>query len=233
MSDYEDDEMKKQSGGEIGVERILLVDGHPVVREGIQRLVSGESSLELCVAGCSRGQEAIESIERENPSLLMTDIALDDIHGLALIKKVRAAYPDLPILVFSSYGERVYIERALRAGARGYVTKQQTTGQILEAIRTVLAGKLYVPDGMASTLLADLFGEGTGGVPGGVGQLSDREIEVLELIGAGEGTIEIADRLFISVKTVESHRANIKAKLNLKSASDLLSYAIHWTQAGP
>jgi DNA-binding NarL/FixJ family response regulator len=224
--------MSDRSGKGVGIDRILLVDSQPVVRHGISRLVAEEASLELC-RGCTRGVEAIEWIEREAPSLLMTDIALDDIHGLALIKKVRAAYPDLPILVFSAYEERVYVERALRAGARGFVTKQQPADQLLEAIHTVLRGELYVPDGMASTLLADVFGDGKRGASGGPGQLSDREIEVLELIGKGEGTIEIADRLHISAKTVESHRANIKSKLNLKSASELLSYAIQWTQAGP
>lgn len=210
--------------------RILIVDDHPMMRQGLAQLISNEPDLMACCEADTAGQ-ALEVVSQRQPDLALVDISLPDKNGLELIKDLHALRPDLLILVVSMHDETVYAERVLRAGARGYIMKQEGGKKLMQAIRQVLNGQVYVSEKISAKIL-----EGVAGQRGQVGEspverLSDREFEVFQLIGEGKGTREIAGRLHLSVKTVEVHRANIKQKLNLKSATELVRYAFRWTEA--
>jgi len=209
--------------------RVLVVDDHPVVRQGLRLLIDHESDLEVC-AEAETVADALEAITKHKPDVAVVDLSLRGTSGLELIKDIRVRHADLPVLVLSMSDESVYAERALRAGARGYLMKEAATDEVLTALRRVLDGGIYLSDAMASRLLAQLVRgvPADGGSP--VDRLSDRELEVFGLIGRGLGTSEIARRLHLSPKTIETYRAHIKQKLNLADATELLQHAIHYVR---
>jgi DNA-binding NarL/FixJ family response regulator len=212
--------------------RILIVDDHPMMRQGLAQLINSEPDLVVC-READTARQAFEFVRREPPDLAIVDISLPDKNGLELIKDMHALYPALPMLVVSMHDESLYAQRVLRAGGRGYVMKQEGGRKLMEAIRQVLAGQIWVSEKMSARIL-EIF-SGSGRDPGGspLGRLSDREFEVFQLIGQGKGTREIAAHLRLSVKTVEVHRANIKGKLDLKSATELVRSAVRWMESQP
>jgi DNA-binding NarL/FixJ family response regulator len=209
--------------------RVLLVDDHPMVRERLAELINQEADLEVCgeaedVVG------AMEAVEQFTPDVAVVDITLKDSYGIELIKNFKAHYPKLPALVLSMHDEALYAERALHAGARGYMTKQEATRKVIGALRQVLAGQIYLSERMAASILQKVAGSpatAMGGSP--VESLTDRELEVFQLLGQGSTVRELAKTLHVSVKTVEAHREHIKKKMNLKSSAELLRYAIDYT----
>ncbi len=203
--------------------RILIVDDHPIVRQGIAMLINREADLHVCCE-TSDVKQAIEASRSCRHDLAVVDLSLAGSSGLELIKKLRSEFPDMAILMMSMHDEAVYAELALRAGAHGYLMKQVATDTMLRAIRQILRGELYVSDKMRSRMLQKMLHGNTEESP--IGCLTTAEFEVLHLIGMGLGTSEIADKLARSVKTIESHRANIKKKLNLDSGSQLIHFAI-------
>src|SRR5215467_8547234 len=208
--------------------RVLLVDDHPVVREGLAESINKESDLTVC-AQAEDHQGALRAIETTHPEMVVVDLMLRDSSGMELIKDIHARWPRLLILVVSMHDETLYAERVLRAGAQGYITKQQATHDILSAIRRVLSGGIYLNDRTASVVLARLAAKQA--VTDSITDLlADREMQVFELTGRGLSTREIGGQLHIDVKTVDTYRARIKEKLNLKSSSELLQLAIRWNQ---
>ena len=208
--------------------RILIVDDHPIVRLGIRQMISGERDLEICGEADS-ADAARQLVASARPDLAIVDLSLAEGTGLALIRALRESGPDLPVLVLSMHDEALFAERVLRAGARGYIMKREAITGLVGAIRQVLAGSIYVSATMAQTVLERIGQEGA--VPAGpLGNLTDRELEVFDLIGRGLRTSEIAEQLGVSVKTIETYRSNIKTKLDLKDATDLIRYAVSWIE---
>ncbi|MCL5096317.1 MAG: response regulator transcription factor [Candidatus Omnitrophica bacterium] len=207
--------------------RLFLVDDHPVVREGFAQLINYQTDLEVC-GQASTAATALESINVLKPDLVIVDISLRGASGLELIKNIRVCHPELPVLALSMHEESLYAERALRAGAKGYVMKQAPTEDVMKAIRMVLRGQLHLSEKMQSGLLRKFVT----GIPGesvpDVEQLSDRELEVFQLVGLGRPTRQIADELHLSVKTVETYRAHIKEKLKLRTGTELIHRAVEW-----
>ncbi|MGA2245950.1 MAG: response regulator transcription factor [Verrucomicrobiota bacterium] len=214
--------------------RLLIVDDHPMMRHGLAQLIDNEGDLKVCAEADNAGQ-AINAVAKQGFDLALVDISLPDKNGLELIKDIRTLSPSLPILVVSMHDEMIYAERVLRAGARGYIMKQEGGQKFLEAIRQVLAGQVYVSAKMSARILENLSGNRAGATSESpVRRLSDREFEVFQLIGQGVGTAKIAMQLHLSVKTVEVHRANIKQKLSLSTATELVRYAVRWLDSqGP
>ena len=206
--------------------RIFLVDDHPIVRRGLQLLIGLERDLTVCGAAES-APVAVAKVLETKPDLVVVDLALKSGSGLELIKQLRSQHPKLKMLVFSMRDEGVYAERALRAGANGYITKEEGAEKALEAIRLILQGRNYVSERISAKMVERIAGGGTLGQTA-LELLSDRELEVLEMIGEGQGSREIAEQLHVSMKTVESHREHIKTKLGLTSASELVRDAINW-----
>ena len=207
---------------------LLLVDDHPVVREGVARLIEREPDLHVA-AEAATIEEALGHLEARPFDLALLDIGLAGSSGLDLVEQIRTRWPDLPVLMLSMYHERFYAERALRAGAQGYVMKQQAAGEIVTAVRRVLGGELYLSPELARTLVRRAV-DRREGAAAPTEELSNREIEVLRLIGQGLSTREIADHLALSVKTIESYRANLKRKLGLESGTELMRYAYEWAR---
>ena len=206
--------------------RILVVDDHPIVRQGFAQLINSEDDLEM-VAEAGDFAEAMDTLRQSSPDLAIVDISLKGGNGVDLTKAMLAENPKLPVLIISMHDEGLYVERVLRAGARGYLMKQEATEQVIGAIRKILKGDLYVSDRMGEALIHKFVsGQSTTGSP--LENFSDRELEVLQLVGQGRGTRQIAEELHVSVKTIESHYAKIKEKLNLKTANELIQYAVKW-----
>lgn len=210
--------------------RIVVVDDHPIVRQGLAELIACHDDLEIC-GEAEDANEAIELIERTRPDLAVIDISLKKSSGVDLIRDLKVHMPDLPVLVLSMHDESFYAERVLRAGARGYVTKAEAAVTVVDAIRKILSGQIYLSEAMSSRMLSKFVDgpAGKGGRP--VDRLSNRELQVFELIGRGISTRRIAEDLHLSVKTIESHRENIKHKLKLSDAVELLQHAIQWVRA--
>lgn len=209
---------------------ILLVDDHPLVRERLGDVINREKELVVCGEAEERHQ-AIELISRTPPDLAIIDITLKNSDGLELIKDIHARWPKLPMLVVSMHDETLYAERVLRAGARGYITKQEATRNILLAIRRILNGHIYLNERVATQILTRIASSGAASAtnPRPTDLLADRELQVFELTGRGLNARQIADRLHIATKTVETYRARIREKLNLKDGTELLQLAISWT----
>jgi DNA-binding NarL/FixJ family response regulator len=206
--------------------RVFLVDDHPIVRRGFQLLLALEPNLLVCGEADS-GPAALEKILTVKPDVAIIDLSLKASNGLELIKQVRAQSQEVKLLVFTMHDESIYAERALHAGADGYITKEEGTDKAIAAIRTLMEGKRYVSNRVAEKIRDRLAGGGSGGETA-LESLSDRELEVLELIGNGLGSREIAQKLHLSIKTIESHREHIKSKLGLTRASELVNYAFTW-----
>lgn len=210
---------------------ILIVDDHPIVRQGLAQLINQEKDLEVC-GQAEDAHEAMQAIRELNPDMVIVDIALKDTSGMELIKDLKIQYPNLPVLTLSMHDEAVYGERALRAGAKGYIMKQEAIDKVVTAIRRVLAGEVYVSSSMASKMVSKFVGGGTRTTGSPADALSDRELEVFRMIGEGYGTREMAEKLHLSVKTIETYRAHIKDKLGLQDTNELLRSAIRWVNAG-
>jgi DNA-binding NarL/FixJ family response regulator len=209
-------------------QRVLLVDDHPLVCEGLAQRINEEPDLEVC--GQVRDAHAtLKAIEKLRPHIAVVDLALGEGSGIELIKDVKLRYPHLPTLVLSMHDETLYAERSLRAGAKGYVMKQQETEVVLQAIRQVLRGQVYLSEKVRDAIVNSIGGNTTEGkITSVVQRLSNRELEIFQLIGDGYATQEIARRLHLSSKTVASHREHIKEKLNLRTSEELARFAIHW-----
>ena len=206
---------------------ILIVDDHPLVRDGLRRLLDQEKDL-VCCGEAASAPEARDLALKLNPDIAIIDLRLKQGDGLELIKCLRTELPAVRLLVLSQHSGDVFIERALRAGAQGYVLKEDAPGEIITAIRSILTGRIYLKGDMANRFLGRLFSGDSRPAPGKLEILSDRELAVLQLLGAGKSTRDISAELNISFKTVESHRENIKRKLGLSSASELVHYAATW-----
>ena len=213
------------SGSEATRARILIVDDHPIVRQGMALLINREADLHVCCEA-SDGEQALAMSAACRHDLAIVDLSLAGITGLDLIKQLQHRFPNLAVLIMSMHDETVYAERALRAGAHGYLMKQEATSTILTAIRLILRGERYVSDRMRSRLLEQRVHGASEVSP--IAGLTAAEFEVLHLIGMGLGTSEIGEKLRRSVKTIESHRANIKRKLKLASGNELVLFSINW-----
>lgn len=207
--------------------RVFLVDDHPLVREWLTNLINQQPDLTVCGEAESAPQ-ALQSIGESQAEVAIVDLSLKNSSGLELIKDLKHCHPQVGVLVLSMHDESHYAERALRAGARGYVMKRETTRKVIAAIHQVLAGQLYISDAVAAALAARFVAGKTLASHSPIELLSDRELEVFELLGRGRGTREIAETLRISMKTVQAYCARIKEKLNLASATELLREAIRW-----
>jgi DNA-binding NarL/FixJ family response regulator len=203
------------------------VDDHPLVREWLTNLINQQPNLKVC-GEAETGPEAREKILSLRPNIAVVDIALKDSSGLELIKDLKQACPEVAVLVLSMHEESQYAERALRAGAKGYLMKRETTRKVIAAIGQVLEGKLCVSEAIAAALAARFVEGKTLGARSPVEQLSDRELEVFELLGQGRTTRQIAEILRVSIKTVQAYCARIKEKLSLDSATELLREAVRW-----
>ena len=207
--------------------KILIVDDHPIVRHGLAKLINDEPDLEVCGEADSAG-DALTMMESEAPDLLLVDISLGGTNGIELIKRVKASDPEMRVLVSSMHDESLYAERALRAGAMGYLNKGENRETLLGAIRQVLRGKLYLSPRMSERLLHRFVLNDQEPDRPAIESLSDRELEVFQLIGEGLTTRQIASRLHLSPKTIETYREHIKAKLNLENSSELIRAAVQW-----
>jgi DNA-binding NarL/FixJ family response regulator len=224
MKDSDQSQAKKNT-------RILIVDDHPLVRESLKRLVQQESDLVVCGEAEDR-EQALAMFAALQPHLVILDLSLKDSHGTELVRNLRDQYPDVFILVLSMLDELVYAERAIRAGAHGYIAKHEALSKIRAAIRCVLSGEIYWSE-KAAARVASKYARPSSPSQPSTNQttdiLTDRELQVFELIGTGQSTRQIAAALHIGMSTVETYRSRIKDKLNLKSAVELLQYAIRWS----
>ncbi|HEU4679413.1 MAG TPA: response regulator transcription factor [Terrimicrobiaceae bacterium] len=207
--------------------RVLIVDDHPITRSGLSYLINHQPDMVTCCEA-QNAAEALTGVLEAQPDLVLTDFTLPDKNGLELIKDIKAVRPELPILVISMHEESLYAERVLRAGARGYVTKEEGGERLMRAIRHVLSGAIYVSDKMSARILEIFSGGPATQSRSEVEELSDREFEVFELLGAGLSTQQIAERLHLSMKTVDAHRAKIKSKLKVTTNNELVAYAARW-----
>lgn len=208
--------------------KILIVDDHPLVRDWLGRLIGQESDLIACGEAADRAG-AIASLDARKPDMVVTDLSLGDgALGIELIKDIRARTPSLPVLVLSMHDESIYAERALHAGATGYVSKQAAPAAILDAIRRVARGEIFLSGPMAAKVLKKFATGAATHAEGDVERLSDRELEVFELLGHGKSSQEIGDQLHISIKTVETYKTRLKDKLGLGNARELLQHAVQW-----
>ena len=212
--------------------RVFVVDDHPMTREGLSAIISRQVDLELC-GQASNAAEALAELSRLAPDLMVTDMTMPGRSGLEFIKDVAAMMPGLPMLVLSMHDEMLYAERALRAGARGYVMKDAGAAKLLEAIRLVLNGDTYVSPQMSARILDAFTGKRPRGSTSPIEKLSDREFEVFQLLGNGKSTKEVAQALNLSPKTVDVHRSHIKEKLQLKDAASLIHHAVRWVETQP
>ena len=220
---------KKNKVSKPSKKQVYLVDDHPIVRQGLIKLIEQEEGLEVCGEAGSVS-EALEALKTLGPDVILVDISLEDSNGLELIKLVDDLGLQIPMLVLSMHDEALYAEHALRAGASGYVMKQAASNTLIQAIEKVLEGEIYVSKFMSSQMLKMAFRSGGEDSRTGTETLSLRELEVFELIGRGNSTREIAEQLNLSVKTIETYRAHIKDKLQLRSGTELMQRAIHWVE---
>jgi DNA-binding NarL/FixJ family response regulator len=218
----------KESADSERKHRVLLVDDHPILCEGLSQRINGESDLEVC-GQAHNAHAALEAMEKLQPHMAIVDIALGEGSGVELIKDMKVRFPHLPALVLSMHDEALYAERSLHAGARGYVMKQEEPEVLLHAIRQILRGQVYlsekIRDGIVNRLGGNMLKNNTSLL---ISQLSDRELQIFQMIGDGYATHEIADQLHLSMKTVASHRENVKRKLHLPTGEQLARFAIHW-----
>ncbi len=207
--------------------RIVIVDDHPLFRKGLEQLIHSDSAFAVC-GEANNASEAMDVIRKLNPDLAIVDLSLPGANGIELIKNIRAEFPKLPILVLSMHDESLYALRALRAGAEGYVMKHEAMANVIQAIHEVFNGRPYLSPAMAAQVITKFAHRGSQSEADAVERLSDRELEILELIGKGNEVRQIAKLLHLSPKTVETHRAHIKEKLNLQNARQVTHFAVQW-----
>jgi DNA-binding NarL/FixJ family response regulator len=206
---------------------VFVVDDHPIVRQGLTLLIDQESDLTVC-GEAEEMHSALSAIQAVHPDILIVDISLNGPDGLELLKNIRITSPRLPVLILSMHDESIYAERALRAGANGYIMKQEATEKVLVALRRILSGEIYVSEKIANSMLQHYVRGSHPSEHSSVAELTDRELEVFRLIGDGHATRQIAEELHLSIKTVESYQAHIKEKLSLRSARELVQHAVEW-----
>jgi len=206
---------------------VMIVDDHPIVRQGLRQLINREKDLQVC-GEASDIKEARDVLKSITPDVIILDLSLKDSDGLELIKDIRGRDQRLPVLVLSMHDEAIYAERLLGAGANGYIMKQAAAEQLLTALRRVLTGGVYVSEAVGATMIEKYAASGRSRPSDPLNDLSNRELQVLNLVGRGQTTREVAENLNLSVKTVESHRQRIKKKLGLQTASQLVQYAVNW-----
>ena len=209
--------------------RILLVDDHPLVREWLTNMINEEPGFEVC-GSASNTHEALGLIETLLPRIVVVDISLDGSSGLELIKDVKATHPKVDMIVLSMHDEMLYAERAMRAGAAGYIMKREATKTVLDAIRTVIQGGHYFSNAV-NAMLAQKLVQGAGDQPASIGSLSDRELEVFQLLGRGYTTRQISGQMNVGFKTVHAYCARIKEKLNMANINELVFHAIRWHES--
>lgn len=222
--------MKGKSAKPTAKKTILIVDDHPMMRDGLRQLIANEPDLEV-IGEADDAPAALRAAEELKPDIAIVDITLRESNGLELIKDLQIRAPKIAVLVLSMHDESLYAERVLRAGGRGYIMKQEGGRKIIEGIRRVLAGGAFVSDTVSARIL-DSFSGRNHNKPSGVESLTDREFEVFQLIGQGLSTSEMADKLHVSVKTIEVHRVNIKTKLGVPTAPELIRFAVRWIESG-
>jgi DNA-binding NarL/FixJ family response regulator len=210
--------------------RIVIVDDHPLFRKGLEQLIHSEGTFAVC-GEAGNAAEAMDVIRELDPNLAIVDLSLPGANGIELIKNIRAEFPKLPILVLSMHDESLYALRALRAGAEGYVMKHEAMANVIQAIHEVFSGRPYLSPAMASQIITKFAQGPSKGEVDATERLSDRELEILELIGKGIEVPQIAKTLHLSPKTVETHRAHIKEKLNLTNARQVARFAVQWVSA--
>lgn len=220
---------KKQDNTNENKTQVFIVDDHPVVREGLTTIINHEKDLMVCGYADS-GQQALKNVNELKPDVIIVDISLRDSDGIELTKNIRIQHPKLPVIVLSVHDESVYAERALRAGASAYLMKEVVSENIINAIHTVLTGEIYVSDEISKKLLHKIAGNKPGTTGSSLDSLSDREFEIFGLIGKGYKASQIAKRLHLSIKTIETYRGRLKEKLNIGSAGELLQYSIKWAK---
>ncbi|MGA1840172.1 MAG: response regulator transcription factor [bacterium] len=220
--------MKQKTKENKDTKKVLVVDDHPIVCMGLSYLVNQEEDLVIC-GEARNAHEALEAIEALEPDVAIVDISLKGQSGIELVKNIKIRYPKLPILVFSIHDEYVYSEIVLRAGAKGYVMKQEANEKIITAIHRVLDKEIYLSERIASKILRKYFDKRSDKNGSPIELLSDRELEILRLIGQGYRNRQIAQELYLAIKTIETYRTHIRKKLKLKNSSELVKYAIQWT----
>jgi DNA-binding NarL/FixJ family response regulator len=207
--------------------RVIVVDDHPIVRQGLAQMINREPDLLVC-GEAEEARSALQLISSLQPDIVVIDISLNGPGGLEILKTIRQTDPKLRVLILSMHDEMVYAERSLRAGANGYIMKQEATELVLVALRRILGGEVYVSNRVANRMLRQLVGGAATAGKSTVDDLTDRELEVFRLIGEGHGTRQISDELHLSVKTVETYQSHIKEKMGLRNARELVQYAIQW-----
>jgi DNA-binding NarL/FixJ family response regulator len=212
------------------VKRLLIVDDHPLFRKGLEELIHSDAEFAVC-GEAGNAAEAMEVIRKLKPDMAIVDLSLPGANGIELIKNIRAEFPSLPILVLSMHDESLYALRALRAGGDGYVMKHEAMANVIQAIREVFNGRPYLSPAMAAQVITKFAHRQADGEVDAVERLSDRELEILELIGKGNEVRQIAKLLHLSPKTVETHRAHIKDKLDLKNSREVARFALQWLSA--
>jgi DNA-binding NarL/FixJ family response regulator len=211
--------------------RLIIVDDHPLFREGLRQMINRHKDLEVC-GEAADAAEALKLVAELKPDLVLVDISLAGTNGIDLIKSLKAKYDDLPILVVSMHDESLYAERALRAGALGYIMKQEPAQVVRGAIMKVLGGDIFLSERMSTSMLAKLMRGKTEPPVSPIENLSDRELEVFQMLGQGKGTRQIAEELDLTIPTINSFRARIKEKLQLKNSTEMMLHAIQWYREG-
>ncbi|MEM9159698.1 MAG: response regulator transcription factor [Verrucomicrobiota bacterium] len=207
--------------------RIFIVDDHPLVRQGLSQIIAGQEDMEVC-GEAEDSPSAMQGVGNTNPDAIIVDISLQGNNGLELIKNIKAVYDTIPIMVFSMHDETIYAQRALRAGAKAYVMKKESSDKVVTAIHKIMKGEIYVSASVADQVLHQIVNGPNNVSQSPIDRLTDRELEVVQLIGRGLSTREIAESLNLSVKTIESHRAHVKEKLNLRNATELVQFSVQW-----
>jgi DNA-binding NarL/FixJ family response regulator len=218
--------------GAPGKKKVLVVDDHPVFRAGLIGLLQHEPDLTVC-GEAEDAARTIAAVERLLPDLVLLDMGLPDRSGLELLKDLQILRPGLPVLIISMHDETLYAERVLRAGGRGYIMKQAGPEKIIGAVRKILDGGTYVSERTSARILENISGRRPNAAGSAVARLTDRELEILRLIGEGKEGQDIASHLHLSIKTVDTHRAHIREKLGLKNTTELIHYAARWTDGQP
>jgi DNA-binding NarL/FixJ family response regulator len=216
---------RSPGGARVKKKTVFIVDDHPLLRQGLALMINREQDLSVC-GEAEEALAAMRGIGEKNPDILIVDISLNGPDGLDLLKNLRTLYPSLPVLILSMHDESIYAERALRARANGYIMKAEASEKVLVAVRRILGGDIYLSDRMANKLLHQYVSGTPADMTSRLSTLSDRELEVFRLIGEGRGTRQIAEKLHLSVKTVETYQAHIKEKLSLHSGRELVQHAI-------
>jgi DNA-binding NarL/FixJ family response regulator len=223
------DKQGKPLGSDLNRAKLFIVDDHPIVRDGFARLIGHKAKHDLVLCGeADNAANALKGLATLKPDLVVVDVSLRGCDGIELTKNIRSQYRNMPILILSMHDESLYAERALQAGANGYIMKNEPSDTLLYAIRKILDGGVYVSDSISSEIIRRMRSGGSGNVPSAIASLSDRELEAFGLIGRGNTTRQCADELCISVKTVETYLSRIKLKLNLHTYNELIVHAALW-----